>query len=90
MEMRVLLLQGIVYQRYLYLKEHEGEGAKNTALFVAGIPFFHQDIRTILQELFEGFGSVQDLALHPSKVHARQTQDYSYCSFCSTLSSGQC
>ena len=79
------VLQGIVYQRYLYLKKHEGEGAKDTALFVAGIPFFHQDTRTILQELFEGFGSVQDLALHPSKVevHARQTQGYTHCSSCS-------
>ena len=61
-------VQGITYQRYLYLKKHETDGAKSTGLFVAGIPFFHQDSTTILKELFEGFGPVKDVALHPSKV----------------------
>ncbi len=60
--------QGITYQRYLYLKQHEAEGAKSSGLFVAGVPFFHQDTRGVLQELFEGFGPVRDVVLHPSKV----------------------
>ena len=60
--------QGITYQRYLYLKKHETDSAKNTGLFVVGIPFFHQDTTAILRELFEGFGPVKDVALHPSKV----------------------
>ncbi len=61
-------VQGITYHRYLYLKKHEVDAAKSTGLFVAGIPFFHQDTRTILKELFEGFGPVRDVVLHPSKV----------------------
>ena len=61
-------VQGITYHRYLYLKKHEVDAAKSTGLFVAGIPFFHQDTRTILRELFEGFGPVRDVVLHPSKV----------------------
>ena len=62
------ILQGITYQRYLYLKKHEAEGARSSGLFVAGVPFFHQDTRGVLQELFEGFGPVRDVVLHPSKV----------------------
>lgn len=61
-------MQGITYQRYLYLKQHEADGAKSSGLFVAGIPFFHQDTQAVLRELFEGFGPVRDVALHPSKV----------------------
>ncbi|CAK0784142.1 hypothetical protein CVIRNUC_007345 [Coccomyxa viridis] len=64
------ITQGITYQRYLYLKKHETDSAKNTGLFVAGIPFFHQDTTAILKELFEGFGPVTDVALHPSKTTA--------------------
>ena len=62
-------MQGITYQGHLFLKKHETDSAKNTGLFVAGIPFFHQDTTTILKELFEGFGPVKDVALHPSKVN---------------------
>lgn len=61
-------VQGITYHRYLYVKKHEIDAAKSTGLFVAGIPFFHQDTRTILLELFEGFGPVRDVLVHPSKV----------------------
>ena len=64
----VQTLQGITYQRYLYLRKHEAEAAKGSGIFVAGVPFFHQDTKGILQELFEGFGPVRDVVIHPSKV----------------------
>ena len=59
----------------MYIKPHHSSGAHGTGaiqpgcgLFVTGLPYTHQDLREVMQQLFSSFGPVRDIAMHATKV----------------------